>query len=68
MLVLTRRPNEVINIGDNIVVKVISVKDGNHVLIGVEAPRDIPVHRAEVYARVKKERETAAREREAVPA
>lgn len=48
MLVLTRRKNERIRIGESIVVTVVDVR-GDKVRIGVEAPRDIPVHREEVY-------------------
>jgi carbon storage regulator len=48
MLVLTRKLNESIVIGDDIRVTVLSV-DRDHVRIGVEAPRSVPVHRAEVH-------------------
>ena len=55
MLVLTRRPNEVINIGDNIEVKILSVRDGNRVLVGIAAPESVQVHRSEVYQRIKRQ-------------
>lgn len=51
MLVLSRRVNESIVIGSNIVVTVLEVK-GDHVRIGIDAPRDISVHRQEVYAQI----------------
>lgn len=52
MLILTRRLNETLLIGDNIVVKVLGIK-GNQVRIGIEAPRDVSVHREEIYQRIK---------------
>ena len=54
MLILTRRANETLNIGDDIRVTVLGVK-GNQVRIGIDAPRDVPVHREEIYQRIKKE-------------
>ena len=56
MLLLTRRVGETIVIGDNIRVTVTQVR-GNTVHIGVEAPREIPVHREEVAERIAAERE-----------
>lgn len=58
MLILTRRVNETLNIGDEVQVTVLGVK-GNQVQIGVKAPKRIPVHREEIYERIKKEREAA---------
>ena len=52
MLVLTRRIDETVKIGDEISVKVLSVK-GNQVRLGIEAPKDIGVHREEIYQRIK---------------
>lgn len=48
MLVLSRRKNEAIVINNNIVVTVIEVR-GDRIRLGVEAPRDVPVHRQEVH-------------------
>jgi carbon storage regulator len=50
MLILTRRVGETLKIGDEVGVTVLGVK-GNQVRIGVGAPRDVPVHREEVYER-----------------
>jgi carbon storage regulator len=51
MLVLNRKPNESVFINDNIVVTVVSVQ-GDKVRLGIEAPREMPVHRREVYERI----------------
>lgn len=58
MLILTRRVAESIMIGDNITVKVLGVK-GNQVRIGVNAPKEVAVHREEVYRRIQAEKEQA---------
>lgn len=56
MLILTRRPLESVMIGDEVIVTVLGVK-GNHVRIGIKAPKHIPVHREEIYELVKSEQE-----------
>jgi carbon storage regulator len=54
LLILTRRVNESLMIGDQITVTVLEVK-GRQVRLGVNAPREVPVHRKEVYERVQRE-------------
>jgi carbon storage regulator len=53
MLILTRRPREVLRVGDNIKVHVLEVK-GGQIRLGVEAPREIPVYREEIWVRIKR--------------
>src|ERR1700676_5582234 len=57
MLVLTRRIGEVIRIGPHIVVTILGV-NGSQVRLGIEAPKDVAVHREEVFERIKHERTT----------
>jgi len=54
MLILTRRVGETIMIGSDVTVTVLGVK-GNQVRVGVNAPRDVAVHREEIYERIKRE-------------
>jgi carbon storage regulator len=54
MLVLTRRTNETLMIGGEVTVTVLGIK-GNQVRIGVNAPREVAVHREEIYERIKAE-------------
>jgi carbon storage regulator len=54
VLILTRRTGETLNIGDSIQVTVLGIK-GNQVRIGIDAPKDVPVHREEIYEKIKHE-------------
>jgi len=58
MLILTRKLGETIRIGSDIVVTVLAV-NGNQVRVGIGAPKDVAVHREEVFDRIKRERTTA---------
>jgi carbon storage regulator len=58
MLILSRRIGEIIRIGPDIVVTVLGV-NGNQVRLGIDAPKDVAVHREEVFERIKHERTTA---------
>jgi len=59
MLVLSRQRDESIIIGDNIVVTVVDVR-GDKVRLGIEAPREVSVHRREVYEAIQRENQQAA--------
>ena len=63
MLILTRRVGESLMVGDDITVTVLGVK-GNQVRIGVNAPRDVAVHREEIYNRIQDDAETPPAEKE----
>ena len=56
MLILTRKANETLTVGDDVTMTILGVK-GNQVRIGVNAPKEISVHREEVYNRIKAEKQ-----------
>ena len=55
MLILTRRIGEVLMIGDNVEITVLGVK-GNQVRVGINAPKDLPVHREEIFNIIRQEK------------
>ena len=59
MLILTRKIGESIRIGDNVVVKIVSM-DNRHVKIGIDAPRSVSVNREEIYQKIQEENRAAA--------
>jgi carbon storage regulator len=66
MLVLSRKKNESIVIDDRIVITVVEVR-GDKVRLGIEAPRDVPIHRSEVYEAIRRASEAPSESTSEVP-
>ncbi len=60
MLILTRRVGETVMIGDDVTITVLGVK-GNQVRVGINAPKNVAVHREEIYERIKREEDQDGR-------
>lgn len=56
MLILSRKSEEEIKIGDNITIKVISIR-GDQVQLGIDAPRELPVHRKEIWDEIQAQKQ-----------
>lgn len=63
MLILTRRPGQAIYIGNDVNLTVLGVK-GNQVRIGINAPKNVPVHREEIWLRLQQEEQEASLEKQ----
>ncbi len=62
MLILTRRVGETVMIGDDVTITVLGVK-GNQVRVGINAPKNVAVHREEIYERIKREQQSDVAEK-----
>ncbi|MBI5212796.1 MAG: carbon storage regulator CsrA [Nitrospirae bacterium] len=60
MLVLTRKANQIVNIGDDIRIKIVEIGNG-YVKLGIEAPREMPIYREELYEKLKQLNQEAAK-------
>jgi carbon storage regulator len=58
MLILTRRVGETVRVGNDVTVTIVSVK-GNQIRIGINAPKNVTVHREEIYQRIQREQHPA---------
>jgi carbon storage regulator len=56
MLIFTRRPGQIVTIGDDVTVTILGVK-GNQVRVGINAPKNVGVHREEIYERIRREQD-----------
>ena len=61
MLILTRRVGETVMIGNDVTVTILGVK-GNQVRVGINAPKNVAVHREEIYERIKREQQGGSHE------
>ncbi|TKH06878.1 carbon storage regulator CsrA [Peribacillus simplex] len=60
MLVLTRKPNEAIMIGDDIEITILSV-EGEQIKLGINAPKNVDIHRKEIYLSIQQENSEASK-------
>jgi carbon storage regulator len=56
MLILTRRVGETVIVGNDVAVTIVAVK-GNQIRIGISAPKNVPIHREEIYERIRREQQ-----------
>ena len=61
MLVLSRKKNESIVIDENIIITVVEIR-GDKVRLGIQAPKEVPIHRSEIYAAIQSEQAAAAKD------
>jgi len=66
MLILSRRAGESITIGDEVTVTVLAI-NGNQIRLGIDAPRDVAVHREEIYRKIAEQQQTEQEDQPAAP-